>query len=131
MKFKTVVIDDSNVQRMATSFLVKQHEELELIGDYSDPIAGIEAAITHGADLLILDVLYESFTAFDFLDNLDENTGVILNSAWAEYANRARNYPLTEFILKPMKRSTFAEAVDSIILEKLQRSRNSRIMGWV
>lgn len=130
MKFKTVVIDDSNVQRMATSFLVKQHEDLELIGDYSDPISGIEAAISGGADLLILDVLYENFTAFDFLDNLNENTAVILNSAWAEYANRVRAYPLTEFILKPMKRSTFGEAVDSLIFEKLQRNRNGGVVSW-
>lgn len=131
MRLKTVIIDDSSIQRMAATFLVGNHPQLEIVGAYEDPREGVRAAVELEADLVILDVLYKDFTAFDLLDLLDPDTGVILNSSWTTYANRARLYPLTEFLLKPLKRSTLDEAISNIIEQKSKREDTSGLVHWI
>lgn len=126
MELRTLVIDDSNIQRLVTTMMVKEHEGLKLVGDYVDPLEGIKGAITREADLIIMDVLYKDRTAFDLLDQIAGNVGVILISSWAEYASRAYAYPMMEFLLKPVRWSSFCEAVEH--LSQL-RARGQRPVG--
>lgn len=80
MKYSTLVIDDSSIQRLATSVLVKNHPNLELIGSYESPYKGIKAVYDQKVDIVFLDVLMENVDAFELLDNIEINSAIVLNS---------------------------------------------------
>ncbi|MEM6541086.1 MAG: hypothetical protein AAF634_07975, partial [Bacteroidota bacterium] len=89
MTYKTIIIDDSSVQRLATTFLVKNHPKLEFVGAYADPYEGIQAVYEKRVDILLLDVLIDNVTAFELLDSIEIPSTILINSTWEKYASIA------------------------------------------
>ncbi|WP_190811569.1 LytTR family DNA-binding domain-containing protein [Flagellimonas sp. S3867] len=117
MKYSTLIIDDSSIQRLATSILIKNHPDLELIGSYENPYEGIKAIYDHKVDMVFLDVLMDKVNAFELLDSIEINTAVIMNSTWASFAKKAFDYGINDFLMKPIRRTRFERAVSKIIKE--------------
>lgn len=117
MKFKTIVIDDSSIQRLATSILVKTHPRLELVGSYANPYEGIKALYDQKVDIVFLDVLLEDVNAFELLDSIEIKASIIINSTWPKFEKTAQNYGIHDFLMKPMPKKRFYNAVDRIIRE--------------
>ncbi|MGW9685607.1 LytR/AlgR family response regulator transcription factor [Flagellimonas sp. 2504JD1-5] len=117
MKYTALVIDDSSIQRLATSILIKNHSDLELIGSYESPYEGIKAIYDHKVDMVFLDVLMDKVNAFELLDSIEINTAIIMNSTWASFAKKAFDYGINDFLMKPMRKTRFEKAVSKIIQE--------------
>ncbi|MEO9510774.1 MAG: response regulator [Flavobacteriaceae bacterium] len=115
MKYSVIVIDDSSIQRLATSILVKNHPKLELIGSYSNPFDAIKAIYDQKVDIVFLDVLMDKIDAFELLDNIEINSAIILNSTRANFAHKAFDYGISHFLMKPMPKKRFETAIDKII----------------
>ncbi len=118
MKYKTIVIDDSSIQRMATSFLVQTHPQLELIGSFANPYEGIKAIYDHKVDIVLLDILLDDVDAFELLDQIEIDATVIMNSTWSRFESTAAKYGAVDFLIKPIPRVTFGEAVAKAIAER-------------
>ncbi|MEX0312953.1 MAG: LytR/AlgR family response regulator transcription factor [Allomuricauda sp.] len=117
MKYTALIIDDSSIQRLATSILIKNHPDLELIGSYDSPYKGIKAIYDHKVDMVFLDVLMDKVNAFELLDSIEINTAIIMNSTWATFAKKAFDYGINDFLMKPMRKTRFERAVSKIIHE--------------
>ncbi|WP_136466307.1 LytR/AlgR family response regulator transcription factor [Flagellimonas onchidii] len=117
MKYSALVIDDSSIQRLATSILIKNHPDLELVGSYGSPYKGIKAIYDHKVDMVFLDVLMDKVNAFELLESIEINTAIIMNSTWAAYAKKAFDYGINDFLMKPMRKTRFERAVSKIIHE--------------
>lgn len=115
MKYKTIVIDDSSVQRLATSFLVQTNPELEFVGAYKNPFEGIKAIYDHDVDIVLLDVLVDNVNAFELLDAIEINAAVIMNSTWPKFEIPALAYGAIDFLAKPISRVTFNRAIAKAI----------------
>jgi len=121
MKYSTLVIDDSSIQRLATSVLVKNHPNLELIGSYGNPYEAIKVIYDQKVDIVFLDVLMENVDAFELLDNIEINSAIVLNSTWENFAERAFDYGINDFLMKPMPKKRFDIAIDKIIKQIEQK----------
>ena len=117
MKYTAIVIDDSSIQRLATSFLVKNHPQLQLAGSYSSPYEGIKAIYDMKADIVFLDVLMNDVDAFELLDSIEINAAIVMNSTWEKFAKHAFDYGINDFLTKPMPKKRFNEAVEKIITQ--------------
>ncbi len=117
MKYSALVIDDSSIQRLATSILIKNHPDLELVGSYESPYKGIKAIYDHKVDMIFLDVLMDQVNAFELLESIEINTAIIMNSTWATFAKKAFDYGINDFLMKPMRKTRFERAVSKIIHE--------------
>ncbi|WP_420321874.1 LytR/AlgR family response regulator transcription factor [Flagellimonas sp.] len=117
MKYTALVIDDSSIQRLATSILIKNHPDLKLLGSYGSPYEGIKAIYDHKVDMVFLDVLMDKVNAFELLDSIEINTAIIMNSTWANFAKQAFDYGINDFIMKPIRKTRFEKAVSKIINE--------------
>ena len=120
MTYKTIIIDDSSVQRLATSFLVKNHPKLEFIGAYADPHEGIRAVYEKRADILLLDVLIDNTNAFELLDSIKIPSTILINSTWEKYASLASSYGIHDFLLKPIPKKEFDTKINEIT-DRLQQ----------
>lgn len=121
MKYSTIVIDDSSIQRLATSVLVKNHPNLELIGSYGNPYEAIKVIYDQKVDIVFLDVLMENVDAFELLDNIEINSAIVLNSTWENFAEKAFDYGINDFLMKPMPKKRFDISIDKIVKQIEQK----------
>ncbi|HET8736035.1 MAG TPA: LytTR family DNA-binding domain-containing protein [Pricia sp.] len=115
---KTIVIDDSRIQRMAVTELVGKHRDLDLIADYKN---GIEARIEmeeRQVDLVFLDIEMPIISGFDFIESLKERPQIILITGKADYAMKAFDYDVTDYLLKPITAERFQISVKKALAQR-------------
>lgn len=123
MKLNCIVIDDSTLQRTIASRLAFNHPNLNLIGDFSNAIEAKSFLNTHNIDLIFLDIEMPAITGFDFLDGLKTNTQVVLIASKSEYAIKAFDYQVTDYIQKPIQLERFNASVKRAVEFHLLNSK--------
>ncbi|MBN8566626.1 LytTR family DNA-binding domain-containing protein [Flavobacterium filum] len=121
MKLNCVVVDDSSIQRMIITKLVNNHQNLTLIGDFSNAIEAKSCMSIHSVDLIFLDIEMPIINGFDFLDGLKNKPQIIFITSKADYAVKAFDYDATDYLQKPISVERFDSAVKRAIeLHKLR-----------
>lgn len=132
MTYKCIIIDDSSVHRLAISFLIKNHPQLELVGAYEDPYEGIKAIYDQHADIVFLDVLLENVNSFELLDSTEIPATIIMNSSWKEFSQKASEYNIQHFLVKPIQKENFLSTVDKALRGmKLENKQGSHTMPYL
>jgi two-component system LytT family response regulator len=111
MKLNCVVIDDSSIQRIIISKLVNNHNNLHLVGDFSNAIEARACMSVQSVDLIFLDVEMPVINGFDFLDGLKVKPQIIFVTSKAEYAMKAFDYDATDYLQKPIALDRFNASV--------------------
>ena len=111
MKLNCFVIDDSSIQRMIITKLVSHHPSLNLINDFSNAIEAKGSLAIHKVDLIFLDIEMPVISGFDFLDGLKNKPQIIFITSKAEYAVKAFDYDVTDYLQKPVTSARFNTAV--------------------
>ena len=114
-KLKTIVIDDSKLQRTAVIQLIRSHLSLDLVADYKN---GIEARIAmeqEAVDLIFLDIEMPIINGFDFIESLKERPKIILITSKSDYAMRAFDYDVVDYLLKPITQERFNTSVRKVL----------------
>lgn len=121
MKLNYVVVDDSSIQRMIITKLVNNHQNLTLVGDFSNAIEAKSCMSIHSVDLIFLDIEMPIINGFDFLDGLKNKPQIIFITSKADYAVKAFDYDATDYLQKPISVERFDSAVKRAIeLHKLR-----------
>ena len=89
MKLNCVVVDDSAIQRMTVTKLVTNHQNLNLVGDFSNAIETKNCLTNKEVDLIFLDIEMPVINGFDLLDGLKIKPQIIFITSKAEYAVKA------------------------------------------
>jgi len=101
MKLNCIIVD-SSIQRMIVAKLVNNHQNLKLLGDFSNAIEVKGFMSIHSVDLIFLDIEMPIVNGFDFLDGLKSKPKVIFITSKADYAVRAFDYDATDYLQKPI-----------------------------
>ncbi len=115
----TIIIEDSETQRTIIAKLVKGHPNLNLIGDYRNGILALNSIRKNQVDLILLDIELPMVSGFEFLESLEKPPLIILISAKADYALRAFDYDITDYLQKPVERARFNIAIDRALTKKI------------
>jgi two-component system, LytTR family, response regulator len=111
MRLNCVVVDDSSIQRMIIAKLVNNHQNLNLVGDFSNAIEAKSCMSLNPVDLIFLDVEMPVISGFDFIDGLKIKPQVIFITSKAEYALKAFDYDATDYLQKPILYERFNASV--------------------
>lgn len=111
MKLNCVVVDDSAIQRMTVTKLVANHQNLNLVGDFSNAIETKNCLTNKEVDLIFLDIEMPVINGFDLLDGLKVKPQIIFITSKAEYAVKAFDYDATDYLQKPISPQRFNAAV--------------------
>ena len=111
MKLNCVVVDDSSIQRMIITKLVNNHQNLNLVGDFSNAIEAKSCMSIHSVDLIFLDIEMPIISGFDFLDGLKLKPQIIFITSKADYAVKAFDYDATDYLQKPISVERFDASV--------------------
>lgn len=119
MKLSCVIVDDSSIQRMIVNKLVTNHQNLKLVGEFSNAVETKNFLSYNMVDLLFLDVEMPILNGFDFLDTLKVKPQVIFITSKPEYAVKAFDYEATDYIQKPISAIRFDTSVKKALNKQL------------
>lgn len=124
MKIRCVIVEDSRLARNELKELIKQHDDLQIVGEAENVDAGFELIQTERPDLLFLDINMPEKDGFELLEMLDEVPITIFTTAYDEYAIKSFEYNALDYLLKPVSAKRFDMALEKV-RTKLDESQNS------
>ncbi|MCK0188902.1 LytTR family DNA-binding domain-containing protein [Arenibacter sp. F20364] len=111
MKLRSIIVDDSSMQRIAVAKLVNNHPNLTLVAEYSNAIEAKNGIKNNNIDLIFLDVEMPIINGFDLLESLENPPQVILITGNPNYALKAFDYDVTDYLYKPVTVDRFHASV--------------------
>ncbi|HET8737702.1 MAG TPA: LytTR family DNA-binding domain-containing protein [Pricia sp.] len=115
MKLKCIIVDDSSMQRMAVAKLANSHPQLAMVAEYSNAIEAKNGIKNLDVDLIFLDVEMPIINGFDLLESLENSPQVILITGKPDYALKAFDYDVTDYLHKPITMARFDASVKRAI----------------
>ncbi|MDX1769009.1 MAG: LytTR family DNA-binding domain-containing protein [Arenibacter troitsensis] len=123
MKLRSIIVDDSSMQRMAVAQLVNKHPNLTLVAQYSNAIEANNGIKNNEIDLIFLDVEMPIINGFDLLESLENPPQVILITGKPDYALKAFDYDVTDYLYKPISNSRFESSIKRAVARH-EQTRN-------
>jgi two-component system, LytTR family, response regulator len=114
-KVRAIIVDDEELARLALRELLKSHAEVETIAECANGFEAVKAVVEHKPDLIFLDVQMPKLTGFDVLELIDREIAVIFVTAYDQYAMRAFEVHAVDYLLKPVGRERFDQALQRAI----------------
>jgi DNA-binding LytR/AlgR family response regulator len=111
-----IIVDDDKLVCKILEGYVKKYSTLNLIGSFSDPVEARNILTRrHDIDLIFLDIQMPEMNGFDFIGSLDSPPNIIIISSAEEYALKAFDFNVVDYLLKPISYSRFCKAIDKTI----------------
>ena len=111
-----IIVDDDKLSCKLLEGYVKKYSSLNLVGVYNDPVtARNEIAKQKDVDLILLDIRMPEMDGFDLLGSLEHPPNVIVVSGGEEFALRAFDFNVVDFLLKPVTYARFCKAIDKVM----------------
>lgn len=126
MKLKSIIVDDSSMQRMAVAQLVNKHPNLALVAQYSNAIEANNGIKNNDIDLIFLDVEMPIINGFDLLESLENPPQVILITGKPDYALKAFDYDVTDYLYKPISSARFEASIKRAVVRH-EQSQNVNV----
>ena len=112
MKIKALIVDDEQLARSILREYLKNHPDIEVIGEFADGFSALKAIREVKPDLVFLDVQMPKLNGFELLELLDDMPGIIFTTAYDQYALKAFEINAVDYLLKPFSEERFREAVE-------------------
>jgi DNA-binding LytR/AlgR family response regulator len=106
-----VVVDDEPPARRRLVRMLSEHGNARVIAEASSVAESRETLARHDPDLVFLDVELGHEDAFALLNAAPLRAAVVLVTAYAEYAARAFDFEVLDYLLKPVRPERLLEAL--------------------
>ena len=111
-----IIVDDDKLSCKLLEGYVGKSSSLNLIGTFSDSVsARNELSKRHDIELIILDIEMPELNGFDFIRSLEFPPNIIIVSSAEEYALKAFDFNVVDYLLKPVQYARFCKAIDKTI----------------
>jgi two-component system LytT family response regulator len=128
MMTRALVVDDEALARRRILRLLKEREDIEVVGECSGGHDAVAAINKLRPDLVFLDVQMPDLDGFEVLRTLGESElpAVVFVTAYDQYALRAFDACAVDYVLKPFQAERLTQAIDRALtwLEKGARGDN-------
>lgn len=110
---KVLVIDDESLARDLIVELLKEFDDFQIIGECSDGADAIKTIEKLRPDLIFLDVQMPVLNGLEVLERLKDSylPEIIFVTAYDNYAIRAFDFHAIDYLLKPISRTRFEQAI--------------------
>jgi len=108
-----IIVDDDKLSCQILEGYVSKFASLNLIGSFNDSVAARNILTQRNdIDLIILDIQMPELNGFDFIGSLDFPPNIIIVSSADEYAMKAFDFNVVDYLLKPITYGRFCKAMD-------------------
>jgi len=111
-----IVIDDDKLSCKVLSELVKRSSFLNLSGVYDSALdARSDMMKRSDIDLIFLDIQMPEMDGFDFIGSLEKPPSIIMVTSSENFAVKAYEFDVVDYLIKPVNFSRFCKAVEKVI----------------
>jgi len=108
-----IIVDDDKMSCKILEGYVNKSASLNLTGIYNNSVAARNVLTQRrDIDLIILDIQMPEMDGFDFIGSLEHPPNIIIVSAAEEFAVRAFDFNVVDYLLKPVSYGRFCKAID-------------------
>ena len=107
-----IIVDDDLVSRNIIKELVSLVPNLELIASCESALEAVQVLKDEPIDLIFLDINMPEMTGLELIESLREKPQIILITGNEKFAADAFSLDVADYILKPVEKSRFLQAVD-------------------
>lgn len=126
-ELQIVIVDDEPLALNRIEQLLKNHDGLQVIGSYKDPLKAVSDINKNKPDLIFLDIQMPEITGFQLIEKLNKPWPIIIfTTAYDEYAFEAFQVHALDYLLKPIDEELFFEAIERVY-EATQKNENLQI----
>ena len=111
MPIRCCIVDDEPLAIKLLSGYVSKTANLELTLATTDPFSALEAVRSGKVDLVFLDIQMPELTGIQFMKIIDRQCGIIITSAYKDYALQGFEFDVIDYLLKPIAYEKFFAAV--------------------
>lgn len=123
-KLKCLIIDDDRLSLKTIEQLAKETGFLEVSGTIQNPIEASGFLASNPVDLIFLDVEMPDLSGLELAEALGNDEMIILVSGKEDYAVKAFDLNVVDYLVKPVARPRFLKAVQKA-LKLSQGSKSS------
>lgn len=111
-----IIVDDDKLSCKLLESYVGKSASLNLVGIFSDSVsARNELSKRKDIDLIFLDVEMPEIDGFEFIGSLEYPPNIIIVSGAEEYALKAFDFNVVDYLLKPIAYARFCKAIDKTL----------------
>ena len=135
MQIRALIVDDEPLARDRIREMLREHPEIEVIGEARNGREAIDAVVNQDPDLVFLDIQMPDLNGFDVLQSLDVERLplIIFVTAFDQHAVRAFDVHAVDYLTKPFDRRRFAEAIDQakLFMKGAKEPDTARILSML
>lgn len=125
---KTILIDDEALARDVVKHYLKSYPDIEIVAECSDGFEGLKAITQHQPDLLFLDIQMPKISGFEMLELVEKHPAVIFTTAFDEYAIKAFEVNAVDYLLKPIEKLRFDQAMQKLPSKLAKNESSSELL---
>lgn len=119
---KAVLIDDEPLARSIISEYLADYKEVQIVAECNDGFEGAKAIMQYQPDLVFLDIQMPKINGFEMLELIDQQPPVIFTTAFDEYAIKAFEKYAIDYLLKPISKPRFDQAMNKFLQQRNLKS---------
>jgi two-component system LytT family response regulator len=127
MKMNCIAVDDEVLALKKIQRFAEKIDYLNLMGTFDNALSTFSFLREHKIDLIFLDIQMDEFTGIQLLETIKDPPYIILTTAYNEYALKAYELDVVDYLLKPIPFERFVKAVEKVYARFL-KDQNQRQM---
>jgi len=128
---KVIIVEDSRLARNELKELIKQHPELDVIGEAENVDSAYEMITRQHPDLIFLDINMPEKDGFALLEMLEDVPITVFTTAFDEYAIKSFEYNALDYLLKPINANRFADAVEKVKQKLVIKAPEANVVEYL
>jgi len=111
---KTILVDDERPALDELEYLLKDYEDISIVGKFREPRKALEYVLMHDVDVCFLDISMPEMDGFilaEAIIKLRKPPKIIFATAFDEYAIKAFEYYAVDYLLKPIEEQRMAKTM--------------------
>jgi DNA-binding LytR/AlgR family response regulator len=126
MKVRYLVVDDEPLARKLVISHASRIDTLEFSGEFANALDANYFLRNHQVDLLFLDIEMPEMSGLQFISSLTNPPGVILITAYRNFAPEAFDLDVVDYLLKPVSFERLYKAVKKFLDRKRPASPETK-----
>ncbi len=115
MSYKVLIVDDEPLAREVIESYLSQMDDFEIVASCKNAIEANTALNQNSVDLMFLDINMPQISGVEFLESLKNPPAIIFTTAHPEFAVKAYELDVIDYLMKPIPLDRFMRATNKFI----------------
>lgn len=113
-KIRTLIIDDDDSSIKILSNFCEKIPELQVVGEFSNPLQAVEFLEKNEVDLIFLDIHMPEINGIELIEISTKLPMIIITTSDENFALVAFEYDVSDYLLKPITFPRFIKSINKV-----------------